>query len=73
MKSFPLVLDAMPEFTDEAAAQCLDFLQELSVVFENHYATQLRRYYEQRYSEQRYCEPTSTQMDLFGDDDLIPF
>lgn len=63
----PLTLHVLPELSDEAAALCLDFLQELTTAFENHYAGQLRRYYEPN---------TSPHPDLFdGDnnDDTIPF
>lgn len=46
MKPRPLVLHTPPELSDEAVAQCLDFLYELTLTFEKHYAGQLRRYYE---------------------------
>ncbi len=66
MKTLPLILDNPPELSDEAAAQCLDFLQELTVAFEIHYSPQLRRYYE---------PITPAHPDLFDDteDDQIPF
>ena len=69
MKTLPLILDNPPELSDEAAAQCLDFLQELTVAFENYYSHQLRRYYEP-------IAPEKVQHpDLFEDmeDDQIPF
>jgi hypothetical protein len=46
MDRLPLVLPEPPELSDEGAAQCLDFLYELTVAFEKHYADQLRRYYQ---------------------------
>ena len=46
MKILPLILETPPDLSDEAAAHCLDFLQELTVAFETHYASQLRRHYE---------------------------
>ena len=47
MNRLPLVLTEPPELSDEGAAQCLDFLYELTLAFEKHYGDQLRRYYEQ--------------------------
>jgi len=46
MTTRSLILPTPPELSDEAAAQCLDFLYELTLAFEKHYADQLRRYYE---------------------------
>ncbi len=41
----PLV--AVPtELSDPSAAMLLEFLYELALVLENHYAAQLRRYYQ---------------------------
>ena len=37
-----------PHLTDEAAAQLLDVLHELATAFENHYALQISRYYQER-------------------------
>ena len=55
----PLV--AIPtELTDEAAVQVLDFLYELTRVFENYYAAQLHRHYHQL---------DERQIDLFEDRD----
>ncbi len=36
-----------PELSDKTASEMLDFLYELTTAFENHYATQLRRYYQE--------------------------
>ncbi len=33
------------DLSDEAAAQLLDFLHELTTAFERHYGAQLKRYY----------------------------
>ena len=46
MNRLPLEMLYPPLLTDEGAAQCLDFLYQLTVAFEQHYAAQLRRYYE---------------------------
>jgi len=46
MNRLPLILPEPPELSDEGAAQCLNFLYELTVAVEKHYADQLRRYYE---------------------------
>jgi hypothetical protein len=46
MNRLPLILPEPPALSDEGAAQCLDFLQELTLAFEKHYADQLRRFYE---------------------------
>ena len=35
-----------PELADKTASEMLDFLYELTTAFENHYAAQLRRYYQ---------------------------
>ena len=41
-----LLLYELPQLNDEAAAQLVDFLQELVNATENHYSSQLRRYYD---------------------------
>ncbi len=66
MNRLPLILSEPPELSDEGAAQCLDFLYELTVAFESHYANQLRRYYE---------PAAPTHPDLFEglEDDPLPF
>lgn len=46
MNPLPLILQRPPELSDEAANQLLDFLYELITAFENHYASQLRRYHQ---------------------------
>ena len=43
--SDPSLCLTKPEFSDEAAAQLLDFLYELVTSFENAYFDQLHRYY----------------------------
>ena len=55
-----------PDLSDETASEILDFLYELATAFENHYAAQLRRYYQ---------EGDRSQPDLFEDfsDELPPF
>jgi len=55
-----------PDLSDETASEILDFLYELTTAFENHYAAQLRRYYQ---------EDDRSQQDLFEDfnDELPPF
>ena len=61
----PLFVDP-PDLSDETASEILDFLYELTTAFENHYAAQLRRYYQ---------EGDRSQPDLFEDfsDELPPF
>ncbi len=60
-----LILADPPELSDEAASEMLDFLYGFITAFENHYATQLRRYHQP-------IEPP--EPDLFeGFDDEIPF
>ena len=55
-----------PVLSDETASEVLDFLYALTTAFENHYAAQLRRYYQ---------EGDRSQPDLFEDfnDDLPTF
>ena len=55
-----------PDLSDETASEILDFLYEFTTAFENHYAAQLRRYYQ---------EGDRSQPDLFEDfnDELPPF
>jgi hypothetical protein len=36
----------LPALSDEAAVEILDFLQDVLTIFESHYGTQIRRYYE---------------------------
>ena len=50
-----------PELSDQTASEMLDFLYELTTAFENHYAAQLRRYYQ---------EGDRSQQDLFEDADF---
>jgi hypothetical protein len=45
-----------PDLSDKSATEMLDFLYELTTAFENHYAAQLRRYYQ---------EIDQSQQDLF--------
>ena len=53
-----------PVLSDETASEMLDFLYELTTAFENHYAAQLRRYYQ---------EGDRSQPDLFEDfNDELP-
>jgi hypothetical protein len=53
-----------PELSDKTASEMLDFLYELTTAFENHYAAQLRRYYQ---------EGDRSQQDLFeGFNDELP-
>ncbi len=47
-----------PELADKTASEMLDFLYQLTSAFENHYAAQLRRYYQQG---------DQSQPDLFED------
>lgn len=66
MNRLPLMMPDPPLLTDEGAAQCLDFLYQLTAAFEQHYAAQLRRYYEPQ---------APVHPDLFDDmeDDQLPF
>lgn len=58
-----LFVDA-PDLADETASEILDFLYQLTTAFENHYAAQLRRYYQ---------EVDRSQPDLFEDfNDELP-
>lgn len=68
MTTLPLILETPPELSDEAAAQCLDFLYELTVAFEIHYGHQLRRY-------QTETSTAPKHPDLFDDpeQDPLPF
>ncbi len=66
MNRLPLVIPEPPELSDEGAADCLNFLYEITVAFEKHYADQLRRY----------CQPKApTHPDLFEgmEDGSLPF
>jgi hypothetical protein len=56
-----------PQLTDEAAAEVLDFLFELTNAFENQYLEQLRRHYQS--NELPYPEDWIPEFD----DDLPPF
>ena len=48
----------LPDLSGKTASEMLDFLYELTTAFENHYAAQLRRYYQ---------EDGRSQQDLFED------
>ena len=58
MKPQSLLLLEPPELSDKNATEILDFLYQLTTAFENHYAAQLRRYYQQG---------DQSQADLFAD------
>lgn len=52
---------ALPDdLSDKAAARLLEFLYELARVVENHYAAQIRRYYQR---------PDERQIDIGADSD----
>ena len=54
-----------PDLSDKTASEMLDFLYELTTAFENHYAAQLRRYYQ---------EIDQSQQDLFDEfNDDLPY
>jgi hypothetical protein len=54
-----------PDLSDKSASEMLDFLYELTTAFENHYAAQLRRYYQ---------EIDQSQQDLFEEfNDELPY
>jgi hypothetical protein len=60
----------LPELSDTAAVEILEFLHELVYRFEAHYFAQIRRFYNQQLDR---CDTTPlTQADLFPDDD-VPF
>ena len=46
MNPMSLMFVDPPELTDDAAAEVLDFLFELTNAFENQYLVQLRRHYQ---------------------------
>lgn len=46
------------DLTDEAAAQLIEFLHELTDVFERHYAAQLQRHYRAAERAARSSDPT---------------
>ena len=54
-----------PDLSDKTATEMLDFLYELTTAFENHYAAQIRRYYQ---------EIDQSQQDLFEEfNDELPY
>ena len=61
MNRHSLLFVEPPELSDQTASEMLDFLYELTTAFENHYAAQLRRYYQ---------EGDRSQPDLFEDADF---
>ena len=44
----PLPASPLPQLTDEAAVQILDFIHEVLDRFESHYGDQINRYYDDR-------------------------
>ncbi len=58
MNPLSLLFVDPPDLADETAIEMLDFLHQLTTAFENHYAAQLRRYYQ---------EVDRSQPDLFED------
>jgi hypothetical protein len=61
MNRHSLLFVEPPDLSDKTASEMLDFLYELTTAFENHYAAQLRRYYQ---------EGDRSQQDLFEDEDF---
>ncbi len=61
MNRHSLLFVEPPDLSDKTASEMLDFLYELTTAFENHYAAQLRRYYQ---------EGDRSQQDLFKDEDF---
>ena len=55
----------MPPLSDEAAVKILDFLQGVTNDFENHYFTQIHRYYDAR---SRHNLTQASLFDEVGDD-----
>jgi len=51
------------DLSDEAAAQLLEFLHELTAVIERHYYAQLRRHYAAADSPQRDLNPATPSSD----------
>ncbi len=47
MNPLSLLFVDPPDLADETAIEMLDFLHQLTTAFENHYAAQLRRYYQE--------------------------
>jgi len=55
-----------PELSDKTASEMLDFLHELTTAYENHYAAQLRRYYQEGdRSEQNPLEDFNDELPTF--------
>ena len=55
----------LPDLSGKTASEMLDFLYELTTAFENHYAAQIRRYYQ---------EIDQSQQDLFEEfNDELPY
>jgi len=62
----PLVL--LPcELSDETAATLLEILYDLARVLENHYFSQIRRYYQQPDSDQPQPDSDEQQLELWDE------
>ena len=57
----------LPELSDEAAVALSEFLHELALTFESHYAGQIRRYLHE------YSAPPKALTEPDWDDDSTPF
>ncbi len=57
----------LPELSDEAAYNLSEFLHELALTFESHYAAQIRRYLH------AYSAPPNALTEPDWDDDGTPF
>ena len=67
MKTPPLWMDDAPMLSNEAAAQCLDFLYALITAFENYYASELRQAHQ---IEDRLQQDLFTYHEADFDDDM---
>ncbi len=52
MNPLSLLFVDPPDLADESVCQMLDFLYQLTNAFENHYAPQIRRFYQQNHQSQ---------------------
>jgi hypothetical protein len=67
MEYVPLCLATAPNLTDDAAAEVIEFLHELTTAMENHYYAQLHR-------RQQMLDENQQHPDLFDsfEDDELP-
>ena len=56
MKDEPVIFTLPPNCSDKSAYELSEFFYNIGMALENHYATQIRRYWKKKKLEFKFCE-----------------